>query len=176
MARRKRDGVETLLTVEGARLGFGRGEIAAGLSNWRSIANILSPVRANTVPDRQSPSSSCLGMICVFAAESIFSVPDGMHELLLTRFRIFMYRCSLRRHTTGARSADFRLRFSQPDDCGSRSARVRLRALSRCVAFPLRLQLLCSPRGLNQTKSVCRRLMSDWSREEARMVEQTNDC
>jgi MFS family permease len=44
IGERKRDGVETLLTVEASQLGFGRGEIAAGLSNWRSIANILSPI------------------------------------------------------------------------------------------------------------------------------------
>ena len=36
--------METLLTAEASRLGFGRGEIAAGLSNFRSIANILAPL------------------------------------------------------------------------------------------------------------------------------------
>ena len=41
---RKRDGVETLLTAEASRLGFGRGEIAAGMSNFRSVANILAPL------------------------------------------------------------------------------------------------------------------------------------
>ena len=41
---RKRDGVEALLTAEASRLGFGRGEVAAGMSNFRSVANILAPL------------------------------------------------------------------------------------------------------------------------------------
>jgi DHA1 family multidrug resistance protein-like MFS transporter len=44
LGERKRDGVETLITAEASRLGFGRGEIAAGMSNFRSIANILAPL------------------------------------------------------------------------------------------------------------------------------------
>ena len=44
VGERKRDGVETLLTGEATRLGFGRGEIAASLSNWRSLANIAAPL------------------------------------------------------------------------------------------------------------------------------------
>ncbi len=75
-ADRKRDGVETLLTVEGARLGFGRGEIAAGLSNWRSIANILSPVRAAHCPDWQNPYPVLVFAWFASSAESTFSAPD----------------------------------------------------------------------------------------------------
>eukprot|EP01043_Picozoa_sp_COSAG02_P010936 COSAG02_NODE_396_length_23126_cov_282.150258_9_plen_186_part_00 len=41
---RKRDGVETLATAEATRLGFGRGETTAGLSNFRSLSNIGSPI------------------------------------------------------------------------------------------------------------------------------------
>ena len=41
---RKRDGVETLATAEATRLGFGRGETTAGLSNFRSLSNISSPI------------------------------------------------------------------------------------------------------------------------------------
>ena len=41
---RKRDGVETLATAEATRLGFGKGETTAGMSNFRSLANIGSPI------------------------------------------------------------------------------------------------------------------------------------
>ena len=44
IGERKRDGVETLLTAEAAVHGFGRGETAAGLSNWRSLPNIGAPL------------------------------------------------------------------------------------------------------------------------------------
>ena len=42
IGERKRDGVETLLTGEAQLHGFGRGEIAAGMSNLRSISNIVA--------------------------------------------------------------------------------------------------------------------------------------
>ena len=41
---RREDGVETLLLVEGARHGFGRGEWTAGMGNFRSLSNIISPL------------------------------------------------------------------------------------------------------------------------------------
>ena len=44
IGERKRDGVETLLTGEAQLHGFGRGEIAAGMSNLRSISNIVAPL------------------------------------------------------------------------------------------------------------------------------------
>ena len=44
LGERKRDGVETLLLVEGARHGFGRGEWTAGMGNFRSLSNIISPL------------------------------------------------------------------------------------------------------------------------------------
>jgi hypothetical protein len=44
IGERKRDGVETLLLSEGERHGFGRGEFAAGMANFRSLANIMSPL------------------------------------------------------------------------------------------------------------------------------------
>ena len=44
VGERKRDGVETLLTGEAQLHGFGRGEIAAGMSNLRSISNIIAPL------------------------------------------------------------------------------------------------------------------------------------
>jgi hypothetical protein len=41
---RKIDAGEALLTAEASRLGFGRGEVAAGMSNFRSVANIRAPL------------------------------------------------------------------------------------------------------------------------------------
>ena len=41
---RKRDGVETMITKLGAERGYGRGELAAAMANFRSIANILAPL------------------------------------------------------------------------------------------------------------------------------------
>ena len=44
LGERKRDGVETMITVLGKEAGFGSGELAAGLMNWRTLANVISPV------------------------------------------------------------------------------------------------------------------------------------
>jgi hypothetical protein len=41
---RKRDGVETMITKLGVERGWGRGELAASMANFRSIANILAPL------------------------------------------------------------------------------------------------------------------------------------
>ena len=44
VGERKRDGVETMITKLGAERGYGRGELAAAMANFRSIANILAPL------------------------------------------------------------------------------------------------------------------------------------
>ena len=36
--------METLLTAEAEEKGFGRGQTAAGMSNFRSIPNIIAPL------------------------------------------------------------------------------------------------------------------------------------
>jgi DHA1 family tetracycline resistance protein-like MFS transporter len=41
---RKRDGVESMVTDLGVKLGYGKGKIAAALYNWRSVGNIIAPV------------------------------------------------------------------------------------------------------------------------------------
>jgi hypothetical protein len=41
---RKRDGVETMITKLGVERGWGRGELAASMANFRSIANIIAPL------------------------------------------------------------------------------------------------------------------------------------
>jgi hypothetical protein len=42
--------VETLLTAEAVRHGFGKGEVSASMSNWRSLPNIGAPLLCTSAP------------------------------------------------------------------------------------------------------------------------------
>jgi hypothetical protein len=81
---RKRDGVETMVTRLGSERGWGRGELAAAMSNFRSVANVLAPLLFGYTYAfglRQRPSRPTLlflvrMLVCAVLPEVAFRMAD----------------------------------------------------------------------------------------------------